>query len=224
MRILLMEDDKNIADFIISALKNEHFAIDWVDNAERGLFLGKVNPYDIGIFDIRLAGERSGLMALEEIRAKKKTFPIIILSVTNDTQTKINALNLGADDYLTKPFSVSELLARIRALLRREKTIIQDTLSVADLTMDVRSHKVFRANKEIKLNRKEFSLLEYLIRNSGTVLTRNMILDHVWDMNADMFTNTVDVHIRFLREKIDDNYKKKLLKTVHGCGYKIDEK
>jgi DNA-binding response OmpR family regulator len=219
-----MEDDKNIADFIINALKNEHFAIDYVDNAERGLFLGKVNPYDIGIFDIRLAGEGSGLMALEEIRAKKKTFPIIILSVTNDIQIKINALNLGADDYLTKPFSISELLARIRALLRREKTIIQDTLSVADLMLDIRSHKVFRANKEIKLNRKEFSLLEYLMRNSGTVLTRNMILDHVWDMNADMFTNTVDVHIRFLREKIDDNHKKKLLKTVHGCGYKIDEK
>ena len=147
-----------------------------------------------------------------------------MLSVTNDTQTKIKALNIGADDYLTKPFSITELLARVRALLRREKTIIADTLSLADLTVDIRSHKVIRGNKEIKLNRKEFSLLEYLMRNKGAVLTRNMILDHVWDMNADMFTNTVDVHIRFLREKIDDGYKKKLLKTVHGCGYKIDEK
>ena len=179
MRILLMEDDKNIADFITSAFKNENFAIDWVDNADRGLFLGKVNPYDIGIFDIRLTGEGNGLTVLEEIRAKKKIFPIIMLSVTNDTQTKIKALNIGADDYLTKPFSITELLARVRALLRREKTIIADTLSLADLTVDIRSHKVIRGNKEIKLNRKEFSLLEYLMRNKGAVLTRNMILDHV---------------------------------------------
>ncbi len=146
-----------------------------------------------------------------------------MLSVTGDVATKIEALNLGADDYLAKPFSLAELLARVHALLRREKKITGPKLVVADLEMDTRAHTVARAGKVIPLNRKEFALLEYLMRNPGTTLTRSMILEHVWDMNADPFTNTVDVHIRFLREKIDVGRRKKLLKTVHGFGYKIEE-
>ena len=212
------------------------------------MLLAKVNPYDAGIFDIRLSDQlpqistfktlwnqsgnscggvqgcgREGLRILEEVRAKGKIFPIIMLSVTNDAQTKIEALNLGADDYLTKPFSMAELTARIRALLRREKKITEKILAVADLKMDTRAHIVVRGKKRIILNRKEFSLLEYFMRNPGTMLTRGMILDHVWDMNVDPFTNTVDVHMRFLREKVDDGHRKKLLKTVHGYGYKIEE-
>jgi two-component system OmpR family response regulator len=223
MRILLIEDEKNIADFVANSLRTDRFAVDWAATAEKGLLLAKVNPYDAGIFDIRLSGDRDGLRILEEVRAKGKIFPIIMLSVTSDAQTKIDALNLGADDYLTKPFSMAELTARIHALLRREKKITEQILAVADLAMDTRAHTVTRAGKRVVLNRKEFALLEYFMRNPGTMLTRNMILDHVWDMNVDPFTNTVDVHVRFLREKIDDGRKKKLLKTVHGYGYKIEE-
>ena len=249
MRILLIEDEKGIAEFVMNGLRAERFAVDWAATAEKGLLLAKVNPYDAGIFDIRLSGsssqilpsrilqgktlegtsdgtrdgKRDGLRILEEIRAKGKIFPIIMLSVTSDAQTKIDALNLGADDYLTKPFSMAELTARIRALLRREKKITEKVLTVADLAMDIRAHTVTRGGKRIVLNRKEFALLEYFMRNPGTMLTRGMILDHVWDMNVDPFTNTVDVHVRFLREKIDDGRKKKLLKTIHGYGYKIEE-
>jgi two-component system OmpR family response regulator len=147
-----------------------------------------------------------------------------MLSVTGDTSTKIEALNIGADDYLAKPFSLAELLARIRALLRREKHLVGPKLQIGDLEMDIIAHTVARAGKRIELNRKEFALLEYLMRNPGITLTRSMILEHVWDMNADPFTNTVDVHIRFLREKIDVGRRKKFLKTVHGFGYKIEER
>lgn len=223
MRILLIEDEKGIADFIINGLHAERFAVDWADTPEKGLLWAKVNPYDAGIFDMRLSGERDGLRILEEVRRKRKIFPIIMLSVTSDAQTKIDALNLGADDYLTKPFSMAELTARIRALLRREKKITEQVLVVHDLVLDTRAHTAARGGKSIKLNRKEFSLLEYFMRNPGTMLTRSMILDHVWDMSVDPFTNTVDVHMRFLREKIDEGHKKKLLKTVHGYGYKIEE-
>ncbi len=223
MRILLIEDEKGIADFVLKGLQSERFAVDWANTAEKGLLWAKVNPYDAGIFDIRLSGGQDGLSILKEVRAKGKIFPVIILSVTSDAQTKIDALNLGADDYLTKPFSMAELTARIRALLRREKKITEQILIVGDLSLDTRTHVATRLGRPIVLNRKEFALLEYFMRNPGIVLTRNMILDHVWDMNADPFTNTVDVHIRFLREKIDDGREKKLLKTVHGYGYKLEE-
>lgn len=223
MRVLLLEDEKEIANYLISGLKAERFAVDCAETGEKGLLWAKVNPYDVGIFDIKLAGEQNGLQVCKAIRERGKTFPIIMLSVTGDVSTKIEALNLGADDYLAKPFSLAELLARVNALLRREKKITGPVLTVADLAMDTHAHSVTRAGKRLTLNRKEFALLEYLMRNPGTTLTRAMILEHVWDMNADPFTNTVDVHIRFLREKIDVGHRKKLLKTVHGFGYKIEE-
>ncbi|HEX4103938.1 MAG TPA: response regulator transcription factor [Candidatus Paceibacterota bacterium] len=223
MRVLLLEDEKDIARFILEGLKAERLAVDWAETGEKGLMWAKVNSYDIGIFDIKLAGGQNGIQVCRTIRERGKNFPIIILSVTGDVSTKIEALNLGADDYLAKPFSLAELLARVRALLRRERKIVGPRLSLGDLEMDTQAHTVARAGKRIELNRKEFALLEYLMRNPGTTLTRAMILEHVWDMNADPFTNTVDVHIRFLREKIDIGHKKKLLKTVHGFGYKIEE-
>lgn len=222
MRILLIEDEKDIADFILQGLRADRFAVDWAATGSQGLSWGKVNPYDLAIMDIKLPNGENGLNICKALRGKGKTFPIIILSVAHDTSTKIDALNLGADDYLTKPFSLAELLARVRALLRREKKIEGPKLGIGDLTMDVNAHIVMRGKKKIHLNRKEFSLLEYLLRNPGTTLTRNMILDHVWDMSADPLTNTVDVHIRFLRRKIDEGRRKKLLKTVHGYGYKIE--
>lgn len=223
MRILLVEDEPEIANFIINGLKAEHFVVDWSSTGAKGLLWAKVNPYDLAILDINLGNNESGLDICEEIRARGKGFPIIMLSVTNDAHTKIKALNIGADDYLTKPFFVAELLARVRALLRREKKLTGPKLHIDDLEMDTIAHVVRRDGKEIKLNRKEFTLLEYFMRNAGTTLTRGMILEHVWDINADPFTNTVDVHVRFLRSKVDEGHKKKLLKTVHGYGYKMEE-
>ncbi len=223
MRILIIEDDKDIANFVVQSFKEERFAVDWAETGEKGLLWAKVNGYDLGVFDIKLPGALNGLQVCRELREKGIVFPIIILSVAGDVTTKIEALNLGADDYLSKPFSVAELLARVHALLRREKKITGPLLRVGDLELDAHAHSVSRGGKKIELNRKEFALLEYLMRNPGTTLTRSMILEHVWDMNADPFTNTVDVHIRFLREKIDVGRKKKLLKTVHGFGYKIED-
>jgi len=179
---------------------------------------------DIKMAEVVLLGQGgNGLEVCKAARDRGLTFPIIILSVVADLATKVDALNLGADDYLTKPFSSVELAARVRALLRREKTLIGTLIQVGDLVMDTARHEVARGGRQIKLNKKEFALLEYLMRHKGTTLTRAMILEHVWDMNVDPFTNTVDVHIRFLRAKIDDGHKKKLLKTVHGYGYKIDD-
>jgi len=223
MRILLLEDEREIAQFIAGGLKAEGWSVDKAETGEKGLMWAMVNSYDVGIFDIKLSGGQTGLQVCQTMRERGKNFPVIILSVTGDTSTKVEALNLGADDYLAKPFSLAELLARVRALMRREKQLTGPRLVVGDLEMDLVAHSVSRAGKRIELNRKEFALLEYLMRNPGTTLTRSMILEHVWDMNADPFTNTVDVHIRFLREKIDVGRRKKLLRTVHGFGYKIEE-
>ena len=221
MRILIIEDEEEIASFIKKGLASENFAVDWSGTGEKGMELAKTNNYDLVILDIKLPG-KDGITVLKELREAKKTFPVIMLSVKSDTPTKIEALNIGADDYLTKPFSFEELLARIRALLRREKRITGPKLKIAELELDALSHTVVRAGKSIKLNKKEFALLEYFMRNPGITLTRNMILEHVWDMSADPFTNTVDVHVRFLREKIDKGHAKKLLHTVHGYGYKME--
>lgn len=222
MKILLIEDEPEVARFIIGGLLAEHFVIDWAETGAKGLMWAKVNAYDLAILDISLGDGESGIEICHAIREKGRLFPIIMLSVTNDAPTKVEALNKGADDYLTKPFFVAELVARIRALLRREKKLTGPTLAIADLTLDTLAHTVRRGGKELRLNRKEFALLEYLMRNAGTTLTRGMILEHVWDMNADPFTNTVDVHVRFLRAKIDEGHRRKLIKTVHGYGYKIE--
>jgi two-component system OmpR family response regulator len=222
MRILFVEDEPSVADFVVRGLKAERFVVDWTAQAEQALSLVRTNSYDAAIIDIELAGQHIGLKICKAIREKEKVFPIIVLSATHDTAVKIEALNLGADDYLTKPFSLMELLARVRALLRREKKVIGPVFRVDDLEMDVNSHSVKRGRQDVRLNRKEFALLEYFMRNPGTLLTRAMILEKIWDASLDPFTNTVDVHVRFLRKKIDDGRRKKLIKTVHGYGYKIE--
>ena len=222
MRVLIVEDEREIANFLQKGLQAEHFAVDWAKDGEQGSLLAHTNEYDLVVLDIRLP-KKDGLVLCKELREHGKKFPILMLSVENSTTTKIEALNNGADDYLTKPFSFEELLARVRALLRRQKEVLNDPIiNIEDLRMDTIAHTVVRAGKTIKLSRKEFSLLEYLMRNCGTLLTRNMILEHVWDMNTDPFTNTVDVHIRLLREKVDKNHKRKLIHTVHGFGYKLE--
>ncbi|HVO28544.1 MAG TPA: response regulator transcription factor [Candidatus Paceibacterota bacterium] len=223
MRILLVEDEKDIAGFIIKGLKAEKFVVDWTPRSEQALFWAKVNNYDLAIMDITISGDKTGIEVCRLAREKGRAFPILMLSVVHDTATKVKALNAGADDYLTKPFSMIELLARARALMRREKKIVGPVLAVGDLSLDLNAHTVTRGRKAITLNRKEFGLLEYLMRNPGTTFTRSMILEHVWETTTDPFTNTVDVHIRFLRRKIDDDRKTKLIKTVHGYGYKIEE-
>jgi DNA-binding response OmpR family regulator len=223
MRVLFVEDEKSIAQFVLKGLKAEQCAIDWTPRSDQALLWAKVNDYDVAIMDIQIEGSQTGLQICRTIREKGKDYPIIMLSVIHDTAIKVDALNSGADDYLTKPFSFAELMARIRALLRREKIVVGPILRLADLEVDVNAHSVRRGKKQIMLNRKEFGLLEYLMRHEGTTLTRSMILEHVWEMTTDPFTNTVDVHIRYLRRKIDEDFKKKLIKTVHGHGYKIEE-
>jgi DNA-binding response OmpR family regulator len=223
MRILLVEDEKEIASFIMKGLKVERFAIDWAHRSTHALMWSKVNDYDIAIIDIKLDGEKDGLRICRELRKKKKEYPVIMLSAIHDTRMKIECLNAGADDYLTKPFALAELLARIRALLRREKRVVGPILTMADLAIDINSHTAKRAGEPIPLNRKEFGLLEYFMRNPGTLLTRGMILEHVWETSTDPLTNTVDVHVRFLREKIDDGHDVKLIHTIHGHGYKMEE-
>ena len=222
MRALFVEDEKDVAQFVLKGLKAERFVVDWTPKSEQALLWAKVNDYDVAIMDIQLEGPQTGLQICRTVRDKGKGYPIIMLSVIHDTAIKIEALNSGADDYLTKPFSFAELMARIRALMRREKVVVGPIIRIADLELNVNAHSVHRGKKQITLNRKEFGLLEYLMRHEGTTLTRNMILEHVWEITTDPFTNTVDVHIRYLRRKIDEGFAKKLIKTVHGHGYKVE--
>ncbi|MCX6744430.1 MAG: response regulator transcription factor [Candidatus Parcubacteria bacterium] len=221
MRILIIEDEKYIASFVRKGLQAEHFTADVAANGKDGSYLALTNDYDLVVLDLRLP-DMYGLEVFKKIKEAKPKLPIIILTVESEVKKKVEAFDLGANDYLTKPFAIEELIARIRALLNRNNLDGSVTiLKVDDLEMDLKTHEVKRGDKKIELRHREFDLLEYLMRNPNIVLTRSMMLEHVWDMNVDPFTNTVDVHIRYLRKKIDDDYKIKLLKTVHGSGYKI---
>lgn len=220
MHILLVEDDKEISDFLRVSLEAECFAVDVAFDGETGSYLARTNNYDLIILD-NVLPKKEGRKACKEIRDAGKTTPIIMLSVKSETVTKVDLLNAGADDYMTKPFSLEELLARIRALLRRPKEIENEILSLGDLVIDVKKHSVKRGGKEIYLTRKEFVLLSYLLKNAGSAMSRGMIMEHVWDMKADPFSNTIESHILSLRKKIDAKSKRKLIKTVPGIGYKI---
>ncbi len=220
MRILIVEDEKKIANMVKAGLESEGFCIDVAEDGERGSFLARTNDYDLIILD-NLLPQKAGLQVCLEIRQAGKTIPILMLSVKSRPEEKTELLNAGADDYLSKPFSFCELLARIRALLRRPNRIEGEVLNFDSLIMDTRKHQVWRNKREIYLTRKEFSLLEYLIRNLETVLSRGMILEHVWDMNVDPFSNTIEAHILSLRKKLNLAGCKKLIKTVPGIGYKM---
>lgn len=221
MRILLIDDDESIRNFLKPALESECFEVDSAEDGEKGSFLGRTNDYDAIICDYSLP-KKNGRQICEEIRKDGKDTPILMLSVESESHTKADLLNIGADDYLTKPFSLEELLARVRALLRRPNQIKNDVLKIDDLIVDTKKHLVKRGEKEIYLTMKEFMLLEYLIRSRGTVQSRAIILEHVWDMNADLFSNTIEAHISNLRRKIDSKGKTKLIHTIPGRGYKID--
>jgi two-component system OmpR family response regulator len=224
MRILLVEDDRKIASFIIKGLKAEGFAVDLAPEGESGLHLAVTEPYDAAIIDIMLP-KKDGLTLIEEMRAEKIKTPVIILSAKGSVDDRVRGLQTGGDDYLTKPFAFSELLARIQALIRRSSNQSEPTSLVAgDVTMNLITREVFRGAQKIELQPLEFSLLEYLMRNAGRVVSKTMIMEHVWDYYFDPQTNVVESRIYKLREKIDRDFATKLIHTVRGVGYVFQEK
>lgn len=221
MRILIIEDDIETQRALAACLKSACFAVDTADAGDKGLYLAQTNDYDLVISDYVLP-EKNGLEICETLRAEGKTMPILILSVKGETPTKVEILNRGADDYLTKPYSFDELLARVQALLRRPKTITSSIITVGDITIDSAQQTVANGKKNLQLTRKEFSLLEYLARVQGTVVSRSTIMEHVWDIEGDVFSNTIEAHILNLRKKLATITKRKLIHTVSGRGYKLD--
>lgn len=222
MRVLIVEDEKKVAAFIKKGLEEETYAVDVAYNGEDGLHMGLENQYDLIILDLMLP-VINGLEVLSRLRENKTDPPILLLTAKDSVEDKVTGLNTGADDYLTKPFAFSELLARIRVLLRRGKAETKTVLQIKGLSLDLVSHKVKRNDEEIELTGKEYSLLEYFMRNQGKVLTRTMIAEHVWDYNFDTFTNVIDVYVNHLRKKIDKGYPEKLLHTLRGVGYIMKE-
>lgn len=223
MKILLIEDEIGIANFIAEGLAMENYLVDICYEGREGLDFALINEYDAILLDLMLP-DIDGLQICRQIRENKITTPILMLTAKNTLDDKITGLDVGADDYLTKPFELDELYARLRALLRRgQKKFTGNTIKLGNLAIDTKTRQVIRGQKKIELSNKEYKLLEYLMRNAGDVLTRQQILEHVWETDVDPFSNTVEVHIRFLRQKIDQGFTRKLIKTIRGAGYKISE-
>ena len=220
MRVLVVEDERKTASFIRKALQTEGFIVEVSNNGDDGLILAASNGYDAIVLDIMLPG-RDGLSVLRQLRERKKSTPILLLSARGEVNERVDGLNAGADDYLAKPFALAELIARVRALTRRKDESKTTTLTVADLNIDILKHEVHRRERKIDLTIREFRLLEYLVRNTNRICGRMSILENVWDYNFDPGTNIVDVYVRRLREKIDDGAEVKLLHTVRGAGYVI---
>jgi heavy metal response regulator len=222
MRLLVVEDDKKVGAFLARGLKEENYAVDVCRNGDDALYMAQVNPYDAVILDVMLPG-KDGFTVCRDMRENGILTPVIMLTAKDTLDDKITGLTEGADDYLTKPFSFEELLARIRALLRRSQDYKTKVLRVADLELDPLRRLVTRAGRKIALTGKEYALLEYLMRNQGRVLSQTMIIEHVWDMNYEGAGNVVNVYINHLRRKIDQDASVKLIKTVRGHGFLIDE-
>jgi two-component system OmpR family response regulator len=219
MRLLLVENDLKIAAFIVKGLKEAGFAVDHMEDGEDGLHMALNETYDAAIIDIMLP-KLDGLSLIKNMRQQKINTPVIILSAKRSTEDRVKGLQMGSDDYLTKPFAFSELLARINALIRRSSDVSEPTqLVAADLSMDLITREVKRENNNIELQPLEFSLLEYLMRNTGRVVSKTMIMEHVWDYNFDPETNIVEARICKLRDKIDKDFEVKLIKTIRGVGY-----
>jgi DNA-binding response OmpR family regulator len=220
MRILLVEDDSRIARFVSQALREQAYAVDATADGEDALFKASVNDYDAVILDVSIPG-RDGFEVCRELRATGSSVPVIMLTARDAVPDRIAGLDSGADDYLTKPFEVAELLARLRALLRRGHVVRPAFVIAADLRIDTRAHAVTRAGRRIELTAKEYALLEYLARERGRVLTRGEIAEHVWDENFDPLSNLIDVNINRLRRKIDDGFASPLIHTRRGEGYML---
>jgi len=223
MRLLLVEDDIKIAQFVVNGLREAGFAVDHATNGEDGLHLALTEPYDLAIVDIMLP-KIDGLTLIEEVRKNNINTPVLILSAKRSVDDRVKGLKTGSDDYLVKPFAFSELLARIQALIRRSTRVIAPSeLKIADLVLDLDKRKVYRADEEIFLQPLEFSLLEYLMRNAGRVVSKTMIMEHVWDYNFSPQTNVVEARVCYLRDKIDKHFDIKLIHTVRGVGYVLRE-
>ena len=219
MRILVVEDDMKIASFIIKGFKQAGFAVDHATNGKEGLHSALTGAYDAAVIDLMLP-KLDGLSLIEELRRQKVNTPVIILSAKRSVDDRVRGLQTGGDDYLTKPFSFSELLARLQALIRRASGTVEPTrLTVGDITMDLLSREVVRAGKKIDLRYREFNLLEYFMRNAGRVISKTMIMEHVWGYNFDPQTNVVDVLVCRLRNKVDRDFEKKMIHTIRGVGY-----
>ena len=226
MRILVVEDEHKIANSIKKGLEQESYAVDAVYDGEHGFDLAATEDYDVIVLDLLLP-KMDGMEICKKLRKEENIHtPILMLTAKGQLNDRVNGLNAGADDYLVKPFAFAELLARIRALSRRPKQSLENVLSCQDLTLDTLTFEVKRAGKQIRLSKKEFALLEYLLRHKDKILTKEQIINHVWDYDADVLPNTVEVYIGYLRNKIDKPFKNKkpLIQTMRGFGYKIGGK
>lgn len=222
MRILIVEDETTLANTLARCLREEGYAADIAYDGEEGVSFAETVLYDLIILDLMLP-RLDGMEVIRRLRNERIQAPVLMLTARDTVADKVRGLDAGADDYLTKPFALAELLARVRALLRRESENKSTVLQVGDLTMDTVSRQVRRGEKEINLTNKEYALLEYLMRNPNRVLNRTQIAEHVWDYDFSGMSNIVDVYIRYLRRKIDDNFEPKLLYTIRGSGYSLRE-
>ncbi len=222
MHILVVEDEKKVASFIKRGLEEEDFDVDVAHDGEAGVQAAQQHNYDLILMDIMLP-QKDGLSAIKDLREKGITTPILCLTAKDSVENIVAGLDIGSDDYLTKPFAFAELVARVRALIRRGSQDRGAELFFADLRLDPVGHKVWRSNMEIELTSKEYALLEYFMRNPNQVLTRAMIAENVWDYTFDSFTNIIDVYVNYLRKKIDRDFEKKLIHTVRGVGYVLKD-
>ena len=222
MHLLIIEDELKIANFLKKGFKEEGYTVDVAMDGEEGLYIAENNTFDAIILDLMLP-KIDGITICQKIRKKNDSIPIIMLTAKSSIKDKVNGFDIGADDYLTKPFVFEELLARLRSLLRRKSSQEIKKLKVADLEMDLVTHRVYRDGKEILLSAKEYALLEYMMRNPNAIITRTMITEHVWEISYDSFTNIIDVYINYLRNKIDKDFDVKLIQTIRGRGYILKE-
>jgi heavy metal response regulator len=220
MRILVVEDDRRIVGFVAKGLREQGYAVDVTGDGDDALYKLSISDYDAVILDVMIPG-RDGFEVCRDLRAAGVTVPVIMLTARDTVQDRITGLDSGADDYLTKPFAVAELLARLRALLRRGHVVRPTTIQIADLLLDTHARQATRGGRELSLTTKEYALLDYLAREQGRVVSRAEIAEHVWDENFDPLTNLIDVHINRLRRKVDDGFSSKLIHTRRGAGYML---
>jgi len=220
MRVLLVEDNARLGEMLARGLREKSYAVDWVQDGERALGMAAINEYDAAILDVMLP-RRDGLAVCRELRERGRAFPILILTARDAVEDRISGLDAGGDDYLTKPFDFGELLARLRALLRRAPALLPSTLTVADLTVDTRTQTAARGGQTLPLTPKEYALLEFLARNAGNVVSRADLCAHVWDDNHDPLSNTIEVNVNRLRKKVDGDREVPLIRTRRGAGYQL---
>lgn len=222
MRLLLVEDDARMAHFIAKGLRENSYAVDVATDGEAGVYQAEINEYDVIILDVMLP-VKNGLEACRDIRKKGKTTPVLMLTARDAVEDRITGLDFGADDYLTKPFAFGELLARLRALLRRTGDLKEERIKIADLEIDLAARRAWRGGNEIELTAKEYALLAYLARQKGRIIGRTEIAEHVWNENFDVFSNLIDVYIKRLRSKLDEGFDHPLIHTKRGAGYILDD-